>query len=112
MESVADLPIVLIVEDDPAIQAIVEDALQEAGFHTAVAASGEEAATLFQGDLMKFQALVTDINLRGQMTGWEVAKAARQKDPEFPVVYMTGAAADDWGANGVPGSVRAMRDFG
>jgi hypothetical protein len=29
------------------------------------------------------------------MTGWEVAKQAREIDPEFPIVYMTGAAGGD-----------------
>jgi DNA-binding response OmpR family regulator len=42
-----DLPVVLIIEDDQSIQSIVEDALSEGGFESAVAASGEEAVTLF-----------------------------------------------------------------
>jgi hypothetical protein len=29
------------------------------------------------------------------MNGWQVAKAAREIDPTFPIVYMTGAAAAD-----------------
>jgi CheY-like chemotaxis protein len=34
--------------------------------------------------------------LLGGFNGWEVARAARELDPSFPVVYMTGAAADQW----------------
>ena len=30
------------------------------------------------------------------MNGWEVAKQAREIDPVFPVIYMTGAAAQQW----------------
>jgi DNA-binding response OmpR family regulator len=108
---VADLPIVLIVEDDVSIQAIVEDALKEAGFETAIAPSAEEAVTLLKGKVMNYRALVTDINLRGRMTGWDVAKEARQIDPEFPIVYMTGAAADDWASHGVPNSILLVKPF-
>jgi DNA-binding response OmpR family regulator len=108
---VADLPMVLIVEDDVSIQAIVEDALKEAGFETAIAPSAEEAVTLLKGKVMNYRALVTDINLRGRMTGWDVAKEARQIDPEFPIVYMTGAAADDWASHGVPNSILLVKPF-
>jgi DNA-binding response OmpR family regulator len=41
-----ELPIILVVEDDPLIQSLVEDTLLEGGFEAAVAASGEEALTL------------------------------------------------------------------
>ena len=107
----ADLPIVLIVEDDVLIQTLVDEALREAGFETAIASSAEEAVTLLKGKVMNYRALVTDINLRGRMTGWEVAKQARQIEPEFPIVYMTGAAADDWTSHGVPKSILLLKPF-
>ena len=110
-EEVADFPIVLIVEDDASIQSIVEDALEEGGFETAIAPSAEEAVTLLKGKVMNYRALVTDINLRGRMTGWEVAKQAREIDPAFPIVYMTGAAADDWASHGVPNSILLVKPF-
>ena len=107
----AELPIVLVVEDDFSIQAMIEDALQEAGYETAIAPSAEEAVTLLQGNVAIYKALVTDINLRGRMTGWEVTTQARLIDAEFPIVYMTGAAADDWGAHGVPKSILLVKPF-
>ena len=64
-----DLPTILIVEDDPMIQGMVEEALKEAGFETAVASSAEEALTLIKGKTMNYQALVTDINLKGRRVG-------------------------------------------
>jgi DNA-binding response OmpR family regulator len=45
------------------------------------------------------------------MNGWEVAKQAREIDPEFPIVYMTGGHADEWGARGVPNSVLLIKPF-
>jgi hypothetical protein len=32
---------------------------------------------------------------RGELVGWEVAKQAREIDPAFPIVYMTGTGADE-----------------
>jgi CheY-like chemotaxis protein len=106
-----NLPIILIAEDDALVQSIVEDALTEGGFETAIAQSGEEAVTLLRGKVANYRALVTDINLTGSMSGWEVAKQAREIDPTFPVVYMTGAAANDWASHGVPNSILLEKPF-
>ena len=38
-----NVPIILVIEDDDAIQTVVEDALSDAGFEPAIAPSGEEA---------------------------------------------------------------------
>ncbi|WJR81909.1 response regulator [Bradyrhizobium sp. NP1] len=101
----------MVVEDDDPVQNVVEDALAEGGFESAIAASGEEAVTLLRSGAVKYRALVTDINLKGRMTGWEVAKAAREIDPALPVVYMTGAAAAQWSSHGVPNSILLEKPF-
>lgn len=106
-----DLPVILVVEDDGPIQGIVEDALTDGGFEPAIAASGEEAVTLLKGGQVKYRALVTDVNLKGRTDGWEVARQAREIDPEFPIVYMTGAAADQWPSRGVPNSILLQKPF-
>ena len=106
-----DLPIILVIEDDDAIQGLVEDALREGGFEPAIAPSGEEAVTLLKGRTTNYRALVTDIGLRGRMDGWEVAQHARQIDPEFPVVYMSGLHAGDWPSRGVPRSIMLAKPF-
>jgi DNA-binding response OmpR family regulator len=105
------LPVVLVIEDDETIQGIVEDALDEGGFEMAVAATGEEAITLIKGRQANYRALVTDINLLGRIDGWEIARAAREVDPAFPIVYMTGAAADEWASRGVPNSILLTKPF-
>jgi DNA-binding response OmpR family regulator len=103
--------IILIVEDEEGIASLVEDALSDAGFEPAIAASGEEAVTLLRGHRGKYRALATDINLRGRMEGWEVAQFAREIDPEFPVIYMSGAHAADWASKGVPNSIMLSKPF-
>ena len=106
-----DVPVILVIEDEEAIQSLVEDALSEGGFEPAIAASGEEAVTLLKGRINNYRALVTDISLRGRIDGWEVARQAREIDPQFPVVYMSGASADDWASKGVPNSIMLSKPF-
>jgi DNA-binding response OmpR family regulator len=106
-----DQPIILVVEDDARMQSIVEDALTDSGFEPAIAASGEEAVTLLNGNKGKYRALVTDIQLRGVIEGWAVAKKAREIDAEFPIVYITGGNAADWPSHGVPNSILLTKPF-
>lgn len=106
-----ELPTILVVEDDDPIQGIVEEALAEGGFESAIAASGEEALALLKSGSANYRGLVTDINLKGRMDGWEVARRAREIDPAFPVVYMSGAAAEQWASQGVPNSIMLEKPF-
>jgi CheY-like chemotaxis protein len=110
-EVVPDLIIVLVVEDDQLVQSLVEETLIDGGFEPTIVTSGEEAVALLKGHKDKYRALVTDINLQGKMDGWEVAQHAREIDPEFPVVYMSGAAAGDWASKGVPNSIMLSKPF-
>jgi DNA-binding response OmpR family regulator len=109
--ALSDLVVVLVVEDDAPLQSIIEDALTDGRFEPAIAASGEEAVTLLMGLKGKYRALVTDVQLRGVMDGWEVAKRAREIDPEFPIVYMTGGHAAEWPSHGVPNSILLTKPF-
>ncbi|RXH12456.1 response regulator [Bradyrhizobium guangzhouense] len=106
-----ELPIILVIEDEEAIQVIVEDALAEGGFQFETVKTGEEAITLLKSSLRPYRAVVTDVNLLGRLDGWDIARAAREIDPHFPVVYMTGGAADKWPVLGVPNSILLQKPF-
>jgi DNA-binding response OmpR family regulator len=106
-----DQLVILVIEDDPPIQGIVEEALSDGGFEPAIAPSGEEAVALLKGNKGKYRALVTDISLLGKIDGWEVARQAREIDPALPILYITGAHADRWPSQGVPNSVLLTKPF-
>ena len=108
---VSDVPVVLVVEDEYSLQGLVEEALIDGGFETDVLSSGEEALTLFRGRVKNYKALVADVNLKGRISGWEVAKQVREIDPGCPVIYMTGSAADEWASRGVPHSILLQKPF-
>ena len=106
-----DLPVILVIEDEYPIQFLVQEALSGGGFEPAFSLSGEEAVSLLKKRKSEYRALVTDISLRGKMDGWEVAQQAREIDPEFPIVYMSGASAADWTSKGVPNSIMLEKPF-
>lgn len=58
-----------------------------------------------------FAALVTDIDLGDNSSGWEVARRARELFPDLPVVYVSGGSAHEWASRGVPGSVMLTKPF-
>ena len=106
------LPIVLVVQDDQLLRSIVEESLTDGGFDIVIATSGENAVELLDASKGKYRALVTDINLGpGKMDGWEVARHAREVDPDFPVVYVSGDSAEEWASKGVPNSIMLTKPF-
>jgi DNA-binding response OmpR family regulator len=105
-------PVILVVEDDHLVQSVVEESLADGGFEIAIACSGENAVELLDAPEGKYRALVTDINLgRNKMDGWDVARHAREIDPNLPVIYMSGKDAEDWASKGVPNSIMLPKPF-
>ena len=103
--------VILVVEDEYPLQGVVEETLAGGGFATDILSSGEEALTLFRGGRKNYRALVTDVSLKGRLSGWEVARQIREIDQECPVIYMTAATADEWAAQGVANSILLQKPF-
>jgi CheY-like chemotaxis protein len=87
------MPDVLLVEDEPAVAQVVEDALVLAGLSVSVAASDEAAYAKLETDAEVFAALVADIDLGFGTTGFDVARFARKLNPDVKVVYISAYAA-------------------
>lgn len=84
---------VLLVEDEPDVAELVEEALADVGLDVKVALDDRSALAALEGEARSFAALVTDINLGVGVTGFDVARKARQLNGEIKVVYITGHAA-------------------
>ena len=108
---VDELPVILVIEDEYPVQGMVEEWLTEGGFGADILSSGEEALTLFKSGLKNYKALVTDVSLKGTMSGWDVARQVREIDPHCPVIYITGLATDEWASQGVPNSILLQKPF-
>lgn len=93
---------ILVVEDELLLRMELVDVLQDAGWNTLEAATGEAAsATLDQDEKIDF--LLTDIRLGGAVDGWQVAERFREIHPDGAVVYVS--ANPDLASRRVPDSV-------
>jgi CheY-like chemotaxis protein len=108
---VANSVCVLVVDDELLIHPIVQETLEEGGYTVETAASAAEAIAKLEAPGAAYSALVTDINLGSKLTGWDVARRARELTSDLPVVYMTGLANNEWSANGVPRSILLGKPF-
>jgi DNA-binding NtrC family response regulator len=103
---------VLIVEDEPLIRSLLKFVLEQEGFSVSMVSNGDQALSLLDDLHGAFQTLVTDIRLsRGRSTGWDVARRARELQPDMSVIYISGYAADDWANHAVPGGVLLTKPF-
>lgn len=102
---------VLVVEDHPMILLTIEQALADNGFAVTTAASGEDAMAILEAQGLQFSALVTDVILGGNLTGWDLARHARQRNADMAIIYTTGTDGDQWAANGVPRSLLIQKPF-
>lgn len=95
---------VLLVEDEALISMLVSDALSEEGFAVHEAATADEALDYVEAG-GRVDVLFTDINLRGSMSGAELAQRLRKLRPSLPVVYASAAYHGDDLPGRVPDSV-------
>ena len=79
--------VVLVVEDDVLTRIDIAGAFEASGWAVLEAASGESALELCHSDT-HVDALVTDIDLGGGASGWDVARAFWQRDV-LPVIYVS-----------------------
>ena len=85
---------VLLVEDNGLLRAEIAEALRSAGWQVLEAGTGEAAVALIHSDAV-IHMLVTDIQLGGHLTGWDVADAAVTGRPGMQVIYASGNPVDE-----------------
>jgi DNA-binding NtrC family response regulator len=107
-----DLAPVLLVDDEASIRDLLQLSLEEGGYAVTIAESGAAAMAILNQTHAQCLALITDVDMGpGGPKGWEVAKHARELNPDMPVIYMTGASGHEWEVNGVPNSMLLVKPF-
>jgi CheY-like chemotaxis protein len=103
--------VVVVVEDEPAVRALVVDLLDELGYRSVEAADGLAGLKVIQGE-DRIDLLVTDIGLPG-LNGRQLADAARLLRPGLKVLFMTGYAENAAIAGGflAPGMEMMTKPF-
>lgn len=84
---------VLIVDDDPALLAVLTASLEELGCRVLSASDGHAALRLMESGAA-IDLLITDVVMPGGMSGVELAHRAADRRPELPVVLTSGYAGD------------------
>lgn len=84
--------VALIVEDDALIRSELVSEFNWQGWQVLDTERGEEAIALATEHHIDL--LVTDINLGGALTGWDIAEAVRVRRPDLTVVYASGNPPD------------------
>lgn len=80
----------LLVEDDHLQREVLADLLKDDGYDVIECSTAEAAELIVATSGTELQAVVTDNNLAGDMTGAELAGFARTKFPNLNVVVMSG----------------------
>ncbi|HEY0083346.1 MAG TPA: ATP-binding protein, partial [Pyrinomonadaceae bacterium] len=78
---------VLIVDDEPHVLELLCEMVQSEGCEVVAASDGAGALALFEAG--SFDAVFTDIGMPG-MSGWELARAVRERDAKIPLAVITG----------------------
>jgi DNA-binding response OmpR family regulator len=102
-------PVLLVVEDEPLILMMTQDALEASGYRVIAVGNGADAELALAG--RSIAGLITDIRLGSGPNGWELAERARELEPTLPVVYATADKAAHWPVHGVTDSIMLQKPF-
>jgi PAS domain S-box-containing protein len=79
---------VLVVEDNPDVTDVTVNMLEQLGY--AVDAVGDAAAALDRLARHEYELVVADIVMPGEMDGVKLAEMLRERNPDLPVLLVTG----------------------
>ncbi|MET0185297.1 MAG: ATP-binding protein [Achromobacter sp.] len=97
--AVSGVGTVLLVDDETAIRALVQESLTEAGYTVIESDTGAAALAVLQSNIA-IDLLITDVGLPGGINGRQVADGGRQHRPNLKVLFITGYAENAVIGNG------------
>jgi signal transduction histidine kinase/CheY-like chemotaxis protein len=92
--AVATQPIkarILVVDDEPFVRSVCEEALKSFGHEVVAVASGQAAITHLEK--IRFDLVITDLSMGG-MSGYQVANNVKRIDSSVPVILLSGWALE------------------
>lgn len=91
----------LVVDDEPAVRAIIARSLEEAGFRVLQAGEGADALGLVDR-YGPPQIVLTDLTMPG-ISGVALARRLKERWPALPIVFMSGYSAEELRQQGTIG---------
>ena len=92
---------VLVVEDEPAVRAVVVRSLEGGGFHVLQASDGAMALQVIERE-GRPDLVLSDLMMPG-IGGTELARRLKARWPDLPILYMSGYSAEDLRRQGAAG---------
>lgn len=80
---------ILAVDDDPNLVTLIETVLGSAGYRVLTALGGWEAIRVYESALERIDLLLTDV-IMPDLTGPVLAERLRQRQPDLPVLFISG----------------------
>lgn len=81
--------IVLLVEDEESLSKIMSDVVESLGYRVVLARDGKAALEILKSP-GAVDCLLTDVIMPGGISGFDLAKTAREIRPEIKIIYMSG----------------------
>jgi DNA-binding NtrC family response regulator len=82
-------PIVLVVEDDELLRALLIEVISEAGAFVEAVGTADAGLRAFE-QCPAIDLIVTDVMTPGVLSGWDLAAAVYARKPELPVIITSG----------------------
>ena len=79
---------ILVVDDDQSIQVLLTRMLSLGDYEVTCASNGKQAVDMISEN--QFDLIITDVVMPGDLNGIDVLRMARQVDPHYPVIVITG----------------------
>ena len=88
----APAPVVLLVDNEPLVRAVLAEVLRQSGFEVRTASSGTEAVEMVRHALPSL--VLMDVQMPG-LSGWDTLDRLHEVQPALPVLMMSGADLHD-----------------
>src|SRR6185437_2249503 len=84
---------ILLVEDEPAVRAVLRATLTKQGFRVVEAQHGRDALLVWREQRQSIDVVVTDLRMP-EMGGRALAAALHEEAPGLPIIFMSGYDED------------------
>ncbi len=85
---------ILVVDDEPMALKLVQSILEKRGFEVIVSTSPKQALKLFEAQQDRIELLISDI-VMPEMDGTKLASRIVAKNPDLPVLFMSGFVTEN-----------------
>lgn len=102
--------VILVVDDEPAIRAVLSEYLRDCGFHPLSAASGDDAVRMIEQGIA-IDLVFSDVRMPGTLDGYGLARWIMDNRPDLPVLLVTGDQGKAKAAAGIGGTETMAKPY-